>query len=151
MKRIIFTGLLLKLTVCIASAKAPKPNTDLIGSWQHITTYTQKQKPSYQKTENYLFYSDNTCNMQTIIENCLTGAITKKNIILRWLVLNNYIVLLNSHGKTEREFIGNGNLKNILTGQRLILQSNELEKEEAEKLFADYLKSEQVSYIGQKP
>jgi hypothetical protein len=151
MSKTILTGIMLTLTVCMAIAKGPKPNTDLMGSLQHSTTYVLEQSPNYQKTENYLFYSDNTCTMQTVLEHCTTGAITKHSAQLRWLIVNNYIVLLNSAGKTERYFVAKDNVKHILTGQKSIAEFKQIETDEAAGLFANNLKGEQVCYVGQKP
>lgn len=151
MKRTMLTGMILTLTVWVATAKGPKPNTDLMGSLQHTTTYMLEKKPNYQKTENYLFYSDNSCEMSTILEDCNSGSIKKSNSTLRWVVVNNYIVLLNNSGKTERYFIAKDNAKNILNGQKSIAEFKHIDTNEAEKIFAGNLKSEQVCYVEQKP
>ena len=153
MKASILTTTILFLTLNLLIAKEPtrKPNTDLLGSLQHITNYNLEDKMCYQTIENYQFYSDNSCKMATQSEQCRSGNMVNDNMKLRWLIVNNYIVLLDENGKTERYFVGKDNVKNMLIGQKSITAYQSIDYDDSDKIFSEGGKSELLSYNDEKP
>lgn len=153
MKASILTSIILSLTINMLTAQelTRKPSTDLLSSWQHTTAYTLENKICYQTTENYLFYSDNSCKMESVTEQCSSGNIKNDKLKLRWLIVNNYIVLLDENGKTERYFVCKDNMKNMLVGQKNITAFKSIDFDDSDKLFSDNTKNELFSFNEPKP
>lgn len=104
-------------------------NADLVCSWQYKTSYVSEGKLCYFTTDNYYFYSDNTCVKVTTTSECTSISINEKVEYCRWLKTANNIILLNKTGKQMTSFVAKNNTADLLKGQKVIVQTVHLPKQ----------------------
>ncbi len=141
MKKLILICMMFATIVNYAAdhTTTPKPNAELIGSWQYKTTYVSNGTTCKVQIDNYLFYSDNTCVKETKITDCQTNVIQKSSSLRQWKVYANHIVFQNSKGK-QLEIVGAFNdVSNLLKGQKMMAYTKEIEVSKKEKNNNDQL------------
>jgi hypothetical protein len=106
-----------------------KANAELLCSWQYKTSYMSDGKMCYFTTDNYYFYTDNSCVKVTTTNECNAGASKELIEYSRWLKTENNLVLLNKSGKQIASFAAKNNSADLLKGQKVIVQTIILPKQ----------------------
>lgn len=135
MKNLILIGLMFASIVNYASdknqVKNEKVNAELMCSWQYKTNYLQDGKFCYLTTDNYYFYSNNTCVKVTTLGQCNSTLSNEVIEHVRWIKVDNTIALLDKAGKQFFSFAtkNDGIIGLLLQGQKVVTNTIDLPKQ----------------------
>lgn len=105
---------------------ALKPNAELIGSWQYVTTYYTGDRTCYTETENFLFYSDKSCVKRKIVTSCDNQVISETASTQQWMTISNNIVLLDASGRQQAAYTTKHAVADLLKGEKIISQRKDV-------------------------
>jgi hypothetical protein len=138
MKKITLTITLITVMILTISAKSPAQikYADLIGSWQHKTTYVSDDITCYLKTDDYLFYGDNECVLTSNMVSCSTGASKTDTMMLKWRIVANTVLFYNQNNSIVKYFPVKNNVNTILLGEKIITDTKNINYKQEADLFS---------------
>lgn len=142
MKKLILICMMFSWVMNFAADKngiIQKPNADLIGSWQCKTTYYTGNTSCYTETENFYFFSDNSCVKTKNTSQCNNGDVAATSTVQKWILVKNNIVLLDKYGKQQAAYTAKSNVADLLKGEKIMNQSKQLDAKRDTPLTGDEL------------
>jgi len=142
MKKVILISMLFAMTASYAQTNGISSfNSDLKGVWSLSISHVYNGKVLSTTSNVYYFFSDFTFLVAPFAQSYSDILQVRPKLSSKWKILNNNLILFNSHGEQIMTVFSKNNTDKIISGSKIIKGTHELNENEILKETSNWLVS----------